>query len=111
MASRKGVKLRKYPESQLKSAYDAVVERGISQCKAANEFKVLIQYNHSIHSEKKGCQNGAPGVLLIQMIAFFSKGNSFFSLIIMFETVPLGTEIVPPLQAQVPICGWLMVIP
>ncbi len=46
-----------------------------------------------IHSEKKGYQNGAPGVLLLQMVPFFQRGT-LFSLI----TVPLGhwgTEIVP----------------
>ena len=42
MYSRKGVKLRQYPESKLKAAYDAVKERGISQGKAAKEFEVYI---------------------------------------------------------------------
>ncbi len=42
MYSRKGVKLRQYPESKLKAAYDAVTERGISQGKAAKEFEVYI---------------------------------------------------------------------
>ncbi len=36
-----------------------------------------------IHSEKKGYQNGALGVLLLQMVPFFQRGT-LFSLIIMF---------------------------
>ncbi len=35
------------------------------------------------HSEKKGYQNGAPGVLLLQIVSFFQRGTPF-SLIIMF---------------------------
>ena len=30
------------------------------------------------HSEKKGYQNGTPGVLLLQMVPLFQKGQSFF---------------------------------
>ena len=46
-------------------------------------------YRHSqkiLHSEKKGYQNGAPGVLLLQMVPFFSKGHSFF-----LNSTPKGT--------------------
>ena len=44
----------------------------------------------TVHSEKKGYQNGAPGVLLLQMVPFFQRGT-LFSLIIMFveKRVPL----------------------
>ena len=38
---------------------------------------------YSLHSEKKGYQNGAPGVLLLQMVPFFQRGT-LFSLVIMF---------------------------
>ena len=41
-------------------------------------YCMMVIFASMKHSEEKGCQNGAPGVLLLQMVPFFSKGHSFF---------------------------------
>ncbi len=53
-------------------------------------YLYISSMKHVTHSEKKGYQNGALGVLLLQMVPFFQRGT-LFSLIIMFmkKRVPL----------------------
>ena len=46
----------------------------------------IFEFRDKVHSEKKGYQNGAPGVLLLQMVPFFQRGT-LFSLIIMYPWV------------------------
>ncbi len=41
------------------------------------DFKVSLHVILINHSEKKGYQNGAPGVLLLQIIPFFQRGTLF----------------------------------
>ncbi len=61
--------------------YSVLFEADMPKIDRSIRFKVMLF--ECMHSEKKGYQNGAPGVLLLQMVPFFQRGT-LFSLISMF---------------------------
>ncbi len=96
------VKQKVYKIPTLNSTYDkqpvltqCPSRSSVAQCNGSlKDNLIIVKPEKSLHSEKKGYRNSAPGVLLLQIVPFFWRGT-FFSLIIMFirKRVPLSKRV------------------